>query len=107
MSFELFEFLDSKPYTLDGVSGHFNHVINPPSKAYPHWEQKLEHIPDEEGKVSPHYQAQKALMGDDWISDLTQDIDLFCQIATELGFDHKSTPMGSSYRILMNSTYGK
>jgi hypothetical protein len=80
----VFEFLNGKTYKLDGVSGKFEH------KAYTDrlglLRQELYHNPDKRGQRTRYYEEKRRLLGDDWSTCLTQNIDGYCDIAIELGY---------------------
>lgn len=82
----VFEFLDAKHYILDGVSGVFHHRIWTARYPYLHKREELAHEADDEGLCSEAYRKTKRELGDDWSSDLTNAIDLYCDIAAKLGY---------------------
>lgn len=69
---QIFAFLDSKPYTLDGVHGRFSLEGS-----------SLYHRPT--NRRSETYRKIKAQLGDDWDTDLTAS-ERIVPIAIELGF---------------------
>lgn len=90
MSNPTFEFLHSKQYVLEGVSGRFVHeVYTVPVYPYASRQtvEKLEHHPDAEGRESEAYRKVRCELADDWVSDITDNVYLYCQIARELGYE--------------------
>lgn len=83
---EVFEFLNGKTYTLDGISGSFRHEVRKAAYPYPHTYERLIHEADTEGLRSEPYLAQKRELRDDWISDLTDNVERYVAIAYELGY---------------------
>lgn len=83
---EIFEFLHEKAYTLDGISGTFEWECNMQRYPYQAMVHRLIHKPDMQGLYSETYLANKRKMGDDWVSDLSDNVDLYSQIAVELGY---------------------
>jgi hypothetical protein len=83
----IFEFLNGKRYTLDGISGHFKYRTYEaiyPSRRTVH---KLSHEADARGRRSERYQETKRKLQDDWSTDLTDSIERYCDIAHKLGFE--------------------
>ena len=85
---DIFEYLDNKSYTLDGISGRFQHCAR--TLIGGHIAHTLHHEPDAIGKLSEEYMTIKRELKDDWSTDITQDIEHYCSIAIELGFDADS-----------------
>ena len=92
---DVFEFLDGKPYILEGISGYLKYDSYRAIYPYEHTVEKLSHIPDSEGKKSLYYQSIRVYLGDDWDTDLTNDIEAYCNIALELGYNYVETIQGS------------
>lgn len=82
---DVFVFLDNKPYVLDGISGILRHEVSDAVYPYSHVVERLIHIPDDEGKKSKEYRQKRIKYRDDWVTDLTDNIDGYCKIAKELG----------------------
>lgn len=82
---EVFLFLDGRKFTHKGISGHLKHDrmwgIHPLRVT-----ERLLFIPDVLGRQTQEYLDSKKKLGDDWISDLTDDIETYCSYALELGF---------------------
>jgi len=83
----VFQFLDAKPYTLNGISGHFKHEVRVARYPYRRREERLTFQPDATGQQSEEYRATRRELKDDWSTDLTDAIDTYCDIAIELGFN--------------------
>lgn len=83
---EIFAFLDGRHYTRNGISGHFKHDISYGIFPYPHSRERLLFYPDALGRQTDEYQETKKSLGDDWVSDLTEDIEHYCAVALELGY---------------------
>lgn len=83
---DLFTFLDGRTYTHNGIEGTFRHVVRDAIYPYPHTVQRLVHEPTAKGKASDAYRAEKARMGDDWDTDLTDAFDTVAAIALEFGY---------------------
>lgn len=81
---ELFEALDGRSYTLDGISGTLVFTTYRAIYPYDRTVEKLEHRPDRRGKATPEYQRLKDQLHDDWMTDLT-DSHALVAIAQELG----------------------
>ena len=82
----VFEFLDGKSYTLNGISGVFAHETHRAIFPYPHTVERLNHEPDEEGRCSEAYRETRSELGDDWSTDLTNAIETYCEIALKMGY---------------------
>lgn len=83
---EVFAFLDGRSYTRNGISGHFKHDISYAIYPYLHGRERLLFYPDAHGRQTVEYQETKKFLGDDWVSDITDDIEHYCEIAMKLGF---------------------
>ena len=87
---EIFEFLDGKEWTMDGVHGTLVYVHRQiPETAVFYggwWEHTLEHRASEEGKRSEAYQKTRRSLRDDYTTDLTDAFDTYINIAVELGY---------------------
>lgn len=82
----LFEALDGRHYTLDGVSGVLRHKTISARYPYPHVDHTLSHMADAKGKRSPKYIELRDKLRDDWSTDLTNS-DRLIDIAMRLGVD--------------------
>ena len=78
---EIFEFLDGREYTLDGVHGHFRYRVLGRLTT----KHELAHIPSDQGRESEAYLEVKRKLGDDWTTDLSNSL-RHCEIAIELGY---------------------
>jgi hypothetical protein len=83
MTNELFEKLDGKNYTHNGIPGKLKHGVY--KDRFNLTVNKLYHQASAKGKKTAAYLAIKATLGDDWDTDLTNNIDLYCEIARKLG----------------------
>lgn len=85
---DIFEFLNGKIYSYNGLDGIFQHKKY---KTKHHGTiERLYHEKTEKAKESPEYLKIKYELGDDWSSDLTNDIETVCNIALELGYIYES-----------------
>ena len=82
----VFTFLDGKSFTLDGVHGQFRHEVRWAVYPYAHATERLYHEPSAKGRRSEAYQALRREYRDDWVTDLTDSIERYCEIATKLGY---------------------
>ncbi|NIU85253.1 MAG: hypothetical protein GWN31_15770, partial [Candidatus Thorarchaeota archaeon] len=80
---EVFEFLDGKKYTLDGIEGKFSYELLVGLDCWVY--DRLYHEPTEKGKQSKEYREKRRQYRDDWVTDLTDSIEEYCDIAYELG----------------------
>lgn len=78
------EYLDGKTYTLNGVSGKITYTERQAIYPYPRTVQKIEHEADTVGKQSIEYREAKRMLGDDWLSDIT-DSECLVNIALNCG----------------------
>lgn len=85
MSNEVFEFLNGKRFILNGLKGIFKYERYPVQYPSRQVIEKLSHEPDTD---QVQYKKKREEMGDDWYTDLTDDVDRFCAIATLLGYDY-------------------
>ena len=88
LSIRMFEFLNGKEAILDEVHGKFKHsflVTRYPIEG--ETRHMLVHEATPSGKRSRKYQEHKGILGDDWITDLT-DSDMAMQFAISLGFKY-------------------
>ena len=84
---DVWDFLDGRAYTLDGVHGKFEVSKREALYPYHHTAYSLYHRPSTKGKKSATYRKIKRDLGDDWDSDLSDQIEKFCDIARKLGFE--------------------
>ena len=82
--FDVWDFLDGKHYVLDGISGTFSFVLTRGRNGMLYAD--LYHTPDKKGRESSSYREKRARYGDDWDTCLTDDIEGYCAIARELGY---------------------
>lgn len=82
----VFEFLDGKPYTLDGIHGYFKHEVHTAIYPYQHTYERLIHEADGAGRNSVAYGKVRQQLGDDYVTDLTDATDTYCGIAYDLGY---------------------
>ncbi len=83
------EYLDGKTYTHNGISGKITYSERQARYPYPHIVQKIEHEANAAGKRSIEYQEAKRILGDDWVSDITNsesliNIALACGMTEEM-----------------------
>lgn len=83
---EFFEFLDGKIYERDGIEGKFTHQITNAVYPYKHTSQRLVWEATERGRETEEYQKVKQELRDHWVSDLTDCISEYIDIAYELGY---------------------
>lgn len=86
MSNAIFAFLDNVGYKLDGVEGFFKHEIREVRYPSPRTVETLTHRPSKAGKKSAAYEAVRNVLGDDYVSDLTDCIERYVSIAIDLGY---------------------
>lgn len=84
---EVFAFLDGRKFTHKGISGHLKHEISYGIFPYPHARERLLFYPDALGRQTPTYAETRKQLGDDWVTDFTDDIETYCSYAMELGFE--------------------
>lgn len=77
----IFEFLNGKEYTLNGIHGYFKHDVWVGRQRTTEY---LRHIPSKRGMATEIYKQEKRKLGDDWSTDLTNGL-RYCDIAIELG----------------------
>lgn len=82
----LFAFLDGRKHTLGGVAGTLVHETQECRYPYPHKRERLIHRPSPAGCRTVAYARTRQALGDDWVTDLTDDIERYCSIASKLGF---------------------
>lgn len=82
----LFEALDGRHYTLDGISGVIKHETISARYPYAHVDHTLSHRADAKGMRSPKYIELRRKLHDDWSTDLTNS-DRLVDIAKRLGVD--------------------
>jgi hypothetical protein len=82
----VFCFLDGRTYTLHGISGVFKHEVRQVRYPCARTEERLTFHPDEEGQGTKQYRIVRRELGDNWSTDLTDAIETYCDIATELGY---------------------
>ena len=80
----VFAFLNGKAFTLDGVHGTFKHSCYVDRHGLT--VNRLDHNPSAAGKRSEAYRKVRQQLRDDWSTDLTDSIETYCKIATDLGF---------------------
>jgi hypothetical protein len=80
---ELFQALHGRKYTHRGVQGIFKHEHYTDRFGLP--VHRLYHEPTTTGKKSKVYRESKRQLDDDWLTDLTDDIDEQIHIAIKLG----------------------
>lgn len=82
----LFEALDGRHCTLDGISGVLRHETISARYPYAHVDHTLSHTADAKGKRSPKYIELRDKLRDDWSTDLTNS-DRLIDIALRLHVD--------------------
>lgn len=82
---EIFDFLHGKEYILHGIHGIFEYKATF-SRYLNRWEHSLYHNPSEIGQQTEEYRKTRRKLGDDWTTDLTNNIESYCAIATKLGY---------------------
>lgn len=82
----LFEALDGRHCTLDGISGVLRHETISARYPYAHVDHALSHRADAKGMRSPKYIELRSQLRDDWSTDLTNS-DRLIDIAMRLGVD--------------------
>lgn len=87
---DVFQFLDGKYYTLDGIEGQFCHSYWYSPALY-EWFEWLYHIPTINSRKTPAYQSLRNQLGDNWDTNLTNNIERYCAIAVELGYQYQPT----------------
>jgi len=83
---DVFAFLDGRTFIHNGISGHLKHDLAigiHPLRAH----ERLLFYPDSIGRQTPEYLETKKKLGDDWVSDLTDDLETYCNYAMELGYE--------------------
>lgn len=86
---KVFEFLNGRYYALNAIEGQFNHSYWY-SRAFKQYFEYLYHTPTANGKQSPAYQSTAAELEDDWDTNLTDNIERYCAIALELGYEYSA-----------------
>ena len=82
----IYAFLDGKTWTVNGISGTLKHRMWYALYPYERWVESFELVPDEAGKATEQYKAEKRKAGDDWVIDLTWSIDHMCEAAVAYGY---------------------
>jgi len=86
----IFEFLDGRTVTLDGVHGELRYESYRAVYPYEHVRHTLVHKPSEKGQRSKAYLSQRRELGDDWQTDLTNSIERTTDLALQFGFDFET-----------------
>ena len=82
----IFAFLDGKTDTIDGMTGTFRYDIRHGIYPYDHYNHSLIFTADRSGRNTEAYQDIRSKLGDDWLMDLTDNIEQYVEIAFRLGY---------------------
>jgi hypothetical protein len=80
----IFEFLDGKHYTHNDVSGTLRHETLTHHTGFV--ENRLMHHADKKGQQCTAYRKTREKLGDDYVTDLTNDIEGYCVLARIFGY---------------------
>ena len=78
------ELMDGKTLVIGGISGTIKYTEYTAIYPYERLVQRINHQPDAKGKATAAYKELRAMLGDDWDTDLT-DSERLGQYAIELG----------------------
>jgi len=83
----VFEFLNGRFVTIDGVAGRLRHEV------FVDWlgltVERLMHDATPAGRRSNSYREIRRRLGDDYSTDLTQNLERYCALTARLGFAWK------------------
>jgi hypothetical protein len=79
---DLFTWLHDKVFYLDGIHGTFERFNPGERQGY----ARLYHNPSAQGRQTDHYKIMKRELGDDWVTDLTDNIERYVATAINLGY---------------------